>query len=203
LTDRQQPGETQYQHLWFALARRDWASLVMVPADQGESTDEVALRLAEVGKQLSGGPVTAITVKSLAYGTAVALADLPSFVDRARQSPSAVSPIFEMPPSELDHRDQAGEWTPAGGSGEEPIRNDQAMQTVPSQGEGGSMVASGARLIISIPPVVAEPLGLATAHNADLVVVCLELGRTRLASARRTLDLIGRDRVAGCFLIHG
>jgi hypothetical protein len=200
-TESQGPGEAQYQELWFSLARRTWSSMVLVPADKDGSADEVARRLAEIGKQLSSSPVTAITVKSLEYGTAMALADLPGFVERARQAPEEPGLPFEMPASTLDEPDpdapSAGEQTVDA----EPIPRERALQVAP-RGENRLTMSSGARLIISIPPVVSQPLGLATAHNADLVVVCVEVGRTRLASARRTLDLIGRERVAGCFLIH-
>jgi len=57
------------------------------------------------------------------------------------------------------------------------------------------------RLVVSIPPVVAEPLGVAAAREADQVVLCLELGRTTLAGARQTIELIGLDRIAGCLLL--
>jgi len=58
------------------------------------------------------------------------------------------------------------------------------------------------RLVVSIPSVVAEPLGVAVAREADLVVLCLELGRTSLAGARQTVELIGLDRIAGCLLLY-
>jgi hypothetical protein len=192
----------QYQNLWFSLASRAWSSLVLVPADQDGSADEVALRLAEIGKQLSRGPVTAITVNSLAYDTATALADLPNYVERARPDPAPAWSPIEMPPSSLDDSDRNEERSTAGATEVEAPRNGQALMTVSTMNEDRLAGPSGPRLIISIPPVVTQPLGLATAHNADLVVVCVETGRTRFVSARRTLDLVGRERVAGCFLIH-
>jgi len=33
------------------------------------------------------------------------------------------------------------------------------------------------------------------------VVLCIERGRTRLADVRRTVELVGRDRIGGCFLV--
>jgi len=59
-----------------------------------------------------------------------------------------------------------------------------------------------ARLVIAIPAVCAEPLGLAVAKQADLVVLCVERARTRLSDVRRSADLIGRERMAGCFLVR-
>jgi hypothetical protein len=175
---------------------------VLVPADREGSADDVAVNLAEVGKQISGLPVTAITVKSLEYSTAIALADLPGYVERSRQASRPAWSAIEMPPSSLAEPDRTEE-TPVDGSTEErPARSEQSLAKVSLVLEGESADMAGPRLIFSIPPVVTHPLGLATAHNADLVVVCVELGLTRLANARRTLDLIGRDRVAGCFLVH-
>jgi hypothetical protein len=57
-------------------------------------------------------------------------------------------------------------------------------------------------VIVAIQPVITEPLGVAIAQAADLAVVCLEMGRSTTASVRRTLELLGRDRVAGCVLIR-
>jgi hypothetical protein len=55
-------------------------------------------------------------------------------------------------------------------------------------------------VIFALQPVVGEPLGAAMAAQADTVVLCVELGRTRAAAARRTIELIGRERVAGCII---
>jgi len=202
-TEASSPADLQYQELWFSLGRRPWSSLVLVPADRGGSADEVANRLAEVGKRLSKSPVTAITARSLEYGTALALADLPSFVGARSQSSQGPWSAIEMPPSSLDEPGQDGPPAAihvtsiqvAHGNGL-PAEHPEAWD------HDGPVVSSGARLIISIPPVVTQPLGLATAHAADLVVLCVEVGGTRLADARRTLELVGRERMAGCFLIH-
>jgi hypothetical protein len=193
------PGQDQFQRFWFSLARQPWSSLVLVPADRDGSADEVALRLAEVGKQISGSAVTAITVNSLTYDTATGLADLPYYVEQARQASEADRSVIEMPPSSLNHPDSDEEKPPGGA---EPSRYGHALMRVNPVSEGRPPSMTGPRLIISIPPVVSQPLGLATAHNADLVVICVELGVSRLASTRRTLDLVGRDLVTGCFLIH-
>jgi hypothetical protein len=198
------PGDRAYQDLWFALAPRPWSSLLLVPGDEETSADEVARRLAAIGKQLHPGPVTVVTVSSLDFGTASALGRLPGFLDQmqreSRQGPERAP--FEMPPSHFDGPDQAGDGP---GAGEAPSRRDGALRRIPLPGESerpSAASAAGARLIMSIPSVVVSPLGLATAQSADLVVLCVELGRTSVAGVRRTLDLIGRERVAGCFLVH-
>jgi hypothetical protein len=55
-------------------------------------------------------------------------------------------------------------------------------------------------VVIAIPSVLEVPLGLAVAQAADAVVVIADLGRTRLDDVRRTVELVGRERVAGCIL---
>lgn len=62
-------------------------------------------------------------------------------------------------------------------------------------------VAPKGKVIVAVKPVVSEPLGLAVTQGADAVVLCIERGRDRLAAARRTIEMVGRDRIAGCLLI--
>jgi hypothetical protein len=174
----------EYLELWFSLARRNWSSMVLVPADPGGSAADVAHALANAGRRLSDQPVTAVTPRSLEYGTALALAELPQFVER---NPAASARWPSGPPGE-SAEPGAGRGPPNGAPASEP-------------GQQALVVSSAARLIISIPPVLTEPLGLATTQRADLIVVCVEMGRARLANVRRTLDLIGREHVAGCFLV--
>lgn len=180
------PFAKEYQRLWFALARSAWASLVLVPAHPGGSADGIARSLAEVGKRLSDVPVTAVTAGSLEYATAVALADLPQFVDRRRLLPEGRWPTVD------------GEAVPAPVVTEEDV----GASTPAAPDEAGLMVSSAARLIISIPSVVSEPLGLATTQRADVIVLCIHMGQARMADARRSLELIGRERIAGCFLVR-
>jgi hypothetical protein len=178
--------EKAFQELWLTLSRRDWTSMVLVPANPGGSAERVAHALAEVGKRLSSNPVTAVTPSSLEYGTAMALAELPSFVGRRRLDARNSWPTIDFVPSPVEE-----------GPGD---RVEPPQEAAPV---GQAMVLnSSARLIISVPAVVSEPLGLATTQAADTVLLCVELGRTRLNDVRRTLKLIGRERVAGCLLVR-
>ncbi|MFO0583891.1 MAG: hypothetical protein U0229_16590 [Anaeromyxobacter sp.] len=172
----------EYQELWLALAKRKWTSLVVVPADAEVPAADVAKKLADVGKELIEEPVTAISVTRLGYDSARALSDLQQYVDRARQG---------------------AERSPGGPSGDASI-----VEVGARPGDAGSnpnqalALAPSARLVISIPPVVNEPLGLAVAQFADAVVLTFHLGKTRLSEARRTIELIGRDRIVGCFIVR-
>jgi hypothetical protein len=50
--------EAYYQSLWFVLARRNWRSLALVPADENQSAAGVATALVDVGRRLRRTPVT-------------------------------------------------------------------------------------------------------------------------------------------------
>ena len=74
----------------------------------------------------------------------------------------------------------------------------QLSHRIPTEDPGGT---SG-KVIVAVQPVVVEPLGLAVTRTADAVVLCIEKGRSRLASVRRTIELIGRDRIRGCIFVR-
>ena len=70
------------------------------------------------------------------------------------------------------------------------------------QGRPGEVhaVRSVDKTIAAVPPVVTDPLGLKVIAAADLVVLCVETGRTRLSALRRTIELVGRERITGCVM---
>ena len=57
------------------------------------------------------------------------------------------------------------------------------------------------RLIIAIPPVVSEPLGLAVTEVVDAIVLCVERGESRVRYAERTVKMVGRDRIIGSLML--
>jgi hypothetical protein len=189
-------SRNEYLELWINLARREWHSLVVIPADGHGSTADVAQALAEIGQRLSFGPVTALTLSALEYGSALALADLQQHIHREREKqvvaagPAAGEPAPDRaaspPPS------PASTPGPANGAADgNGARKPDALMLVPP-----------ARLIISVPPVISEPLGLTAAAEADAIVLAVRMNHSRMAEVRRTIQLVGRDRIAGCFLVH-
>jgi hypothetical protein len=227
-------GGHDYIELWITLARRQWGSLVIVPADPKGSTTEIANALADIGQRLSYGPVTAITVSALEPGSALALADLQEHLERERRNWGRMAaPVStETQPA----RAGAGDARPAPAAPEEgnaasepkPPEGNAAPEgrAAPSEAvsSGPAAAASGpqpndrpaspggqtqalavippARIIISIPPVVTEPLGLAAVEKADAVVLAIRMNRSRMDDVSRTIRLVGRDRIAGCFLVR-
>ncbi|WP_434385346.1 hypothetical protein [Melittangium boletus] len=58
-------------------------------------------------------------------------------------------------------------------------------------------VEQGDRVIVLIDSIVANPLGLEVALAAERALLCVTLGTSDYTSARRTLDLIGKERFLG------
>ena len=72
-----------------------------------------------------------------------------------------------------------------------------------SHKSGGGSAKRGGEVIVAVDPVVDNPLGIAIALAADAVLVTIELGVTDLASARRTVEMVGRERLLGCVVVRG
>ncbi len=64
-----------------------------------------------------------------------------------------------------------------------------------------SATQDAAQIIVAIPPVVVQPLGVAVARAADAVVLCVALGQTPSAQVARTIELVGRERIRGAVVI--
>jgi hypothetical protein len=175
------PGR-EFQEFWFRLARKDWRSVVLVPADAGESAANAARSLADVGKQLHDLPVTLfIMANQLDYWPAVQIVTTAASTDDGSGAPPAAS----------DSLDYASALTVASAASTELSSRPPPPERPPA-----------GKVIVAVHPVVVEPLGLAVTQAADAIVICVEMGHTRLASARRTIELVGRARIAGCLIIN-
>jgi hypothetical protein len=58
--------------------------------------------------------------------------------------------------------------------------------------------APRAQVIFAVQPILREPLGMAVLQAVDAVLLCVQLGRTRLDAVQRLVEVIGRERVVGC-----
>jgi hypothetical protein len=63
-----------------------------------------------------------------------------------------------------------------------------------------ALEASGT-VVVAVDSVLANPVSLEVAVAAREVVLCVALGSTDLASARRTIDLVGRERFVGSIVL--
>jgi hypothetical protein len=124
-------------------------------------------------------PVTAIVANRIDYASARALAELQPRLHDGRPWPAAVDV----------------EAQPVAPEGTDPVPPKRpALDAAPMPPVG--------RAIIAIQPVVDEPLGVEVAQAADAVVLCVQMGKARVPAARRTIDLIGRERVIGAVLLR-
>lgn len=128
----------ELQQLWFACLKREWSSLVVLPANPGGSSGDVARALAEIGRLQRGSGVHFLNAEKVDLGATSGL-------------------IIEMT----------------------------------------SRVTKGELVIISLDSVLSNHAGIPVALAADAALLCIELGKTEVTSARRTLDLLGRDRILG------
>ncbi len=172
------PPGREYQELWFSIARLRWATVVLVPADHGGSAADVATMLAQVGTQLSDAPVTAIVANRIDYASVRSLSDLQPRLRDGHSWAGAIE-VASIPVARADA---------------EPGSNRAVHEAQPMPPMG--------RSIIAIQPVVDEPLGVAIAQAADAVVICIEPGKDRMPAARRTIELIGAERVVGAVLVR-
>jgi hypothetical protein len=187
--DGAQPRDVQ--ELWFSLARLGWSSLVVVPVDDRCPASRIAEELADVGSRLQGTPTTAVLASSMDYESARMLADLLRRLFEYRQPSASEVPALEMAASAEGRIFPTSE---GGAARAAPVR----AASVPA----ASAPLATRRIIVALQPVVVEPLGVAIAHAADAVVVCLQMRGSRLATARRTIELIGADRISGAVLVE-
>jgi hypothetical protein len=159
------------------MARLHWA-VVRVPADHGGSAAEVATALADFGSRLRDTLVTAIIANRMDFASVRALADL---------QPRLQSGPVDRP------------WLPSIGVEARPV--DPVAPSASGTHRAAPVPPIG-RAIIAIQPIVDESLGVAVAQAADAVVLCVQLGKSRLSSARRTIELVGPERVIGAVLVR-
>ena len=192
---RSRPSGREFQELWFALARKDWRSVVLVPADAGESAAAAATSLAEVGRQLHELPVTLFVMANpLDYWPALQMVTTAASTDEG----TLTRPTIE---NALDYASAVQLVASAASTGQSSVRPAVGQSIVRSTAGQCIVQPAAGKVIIAVQPVVVEPLGLAVTQAADVAILCIEMGRTHLASARRTIDLVGRKRIAGCLLM--
>jgi hypothetical protein len=166
-----------FQELWFATRRRKWRSLVVVPASPGSSALHIAQALGEVGSAIRMSPVQVINAEGM---------DL----ERIARVVSDIT--GELKAEGKGDPQAASAWTsgPAGASA--------AGKDVTAARSGPAERAT----IIAIEAVAQNPLLLPLALAADAVLLCVEVGRTKLDDAHHAVELIGRDRIIGTVLLR-
>lgn len=161
----------QMQELWMVLAKQEWTSLAVLPAHRDGSTDELVRTLAEVGRHLCDQPISTATVATFGPGSTRALATLARQMEERQKRLWSGSDVIDV-------------------ESDPPMKRDDDESFLPASG----------RLIIGVPSVVAMPVALAVAQAADTVILGVELGKTAMKDLRRSIELIGRERIVGSVL---
>jgi len=68
----------------------------------------------------------------------------------------------------------------------------------PPAGPRSTNVQWSERAMVLVESVLVQPAAVPVALAADAALLCVELGKTSMASARETLDIVGRQRFIGC-----
>jgi hypothetical protein len=162
----------ELQELWFATRRKDWKSLVVVPAAAGLSAYPLAKALGEIGSIIRMSPVQVVNAEGM---------DLTRIAE-------LVADITD----ELSPQRASSVWTSGAPGNNGP------------SGWEGSVQRSGQdrAIIVASEPVVENPLALPLVLSADAVLLCMTLGDTAVASARHTIELVGRERIIGTALVR-
>ncbi len=133
----------EVQELWYALQKKPWLSLSVVPAHAGGSARDLARALAEVGTALRGSAVH----------------------------------LFSAENSDSDA----------------VVR---AMVSIRTYTRANELV------VIALDPPVRNPTSISVIRAADAALIAIEMGKADLASARKTIELVGPDRLLGSAMLQ-
>jgi hypothetical protein len=198
-------GNSEIIDLWFALARFEWSCLVIVPAGSGSSAEKIARSLAEAGQHLSDLAISAVSVRVVGPASVRALLGLVSRVREGQSDavwpPRIPNDVERLLAAYVDGEDPSPAKEGRRGGQESRRRNGRHAEDFDHGGERRSAAGAPRRLIIAIPSVLTDPLGIAVARAADGVLLTIEMNRTRLADAARSAEAIGRERLVGACLV--
>jgi hypothetical protein len=66
-----------------------------------------------------------------------------------------------------------------------------------------AQIEAGASALIALRATSENPTAVPVARQADAVILCIGMGETRLKSAERTINEVGRERVLGSIVVRG
>ena len=165
------------QHLWLRLSRdRTWRSLALIPAGPDLPVQRMATDLAHAACYEAPGRVLVV---------------------------NAVLPTAQ---TTTGGGGESGEWPVLrhfAGFDAIDVRQlprDRALELLRGAAqwlEGLRKLGVHDRQIFAVDPVVREISAMPLCKSVDRALLVVGLGRTRLAEARKTIELLGRDRFLG------
>lgn len=187
-----QPGadmsSTELQHAWFELTRaRPWRSVALVPIEEGGQALVLAHQLAALAAQDPRQRVLVINATGVVDNT-------PKGPPAAAGGPFADTGVTPMAGGRYGLLDCAklGFDDSAIGMVEVPKHSDALRQDK----------SPFTLMLVATPSLLLRPQAVSTARSVDTVVLCVGLGRTDFASARRTVELVGEENIAGSLALR-
>ena len=158
---------------------RPWRSVALVPVDDSASTFPLAHELAQMA--------------SLDPRTKLLLVNAASLMQEALGGPpqQAAQPITSGRYHVLDCAKQNLDETQVG-----MVEVPRVLEQMRA-GQGPFNM-----LIVATNSVLTSPAAVTTARAVDATIICPSLGITTSADARRTLELVGAEQVAGSIAIR-
>jgi hypothetical protein len=181
-------SSTELQHAWFELTRaRPWRSVAIVPVDEGAHALALVHQLAALAAQDPRQRVLVINATGVVDAT-------PKGAPAAPGNAFAETGVVPMAGGRYGLLDCAKLGFDDSAIG---------MVEVPKHSEALRAGKSPFTLmLVATPSLLARPQAVATARSVDTVVLCIGLGRTDFASARRTVELVGQESIAGSLALR-
>ena len=175
----------EVQHAWFELTRsRPWRSVALVPVDDIGSSVGLAYELAQMASldpRTKLLVINAATIMNEAFG---------SMAPGANGGPAS-TPVAHGKYWLLDCAKQGLDDSTVGMV--EVPRYLEQMRT----GEGPFNM-----IIVASNSVLASPAAVSISRSVDAVVICASLGTTSFADARRSIELVGEENIAGSIALR-
>lgn len=176
----------EIQHAWFELTRsRPWRSVALIPIEDTGSTVGLAYELAQMA-------VLDPRTKLLVINAATMMSD--AFGGASMPNPAggpSTTPVARGKYWLLDCGKQGLDDATVG-----MVEVPRYLEQLRS-GEGPFNM-----LIVATNSVLASPAAVSMARSVDAVVVCASLGITAFTDARRTMELVGEENIAGTIALR-
>lgn len=178
---------TQLQHAWYELTRaRSFTSLAIVPVEEGAQTLVLAQELAALAARDPRQRVLVINATGTPAMRAAASKELPLMPGREMFDGNGIVPVAQGRFGLLDcarqNMDEASVGMVEVPRYVDDVRNKTGPFTL---------------ILVAANSPVARPASISCARAADVVLLCVTLGKTSMADGRRVIELCGEENMVG------
>jgi hypothetical protein len=178
------------QHAWFELARaRDWQTLALVPVDVELGTLKIAQGMAQMAAQEPQTRTLVVNASVRGCGTHVqprgdvAVDEVFAAITMSAEQNGAAFDLIDFSRLDLALAERALAFAPK--LVEHLAREYQGITTA----------------IFAVDSVLHQTRAIPLVRAVDRVALCIALGLTSIPDARRAIEIIGRERIAGTILV--